>query len=64
MKTFLLKIFFKISVPERGHVFRELGRDGRLEGGRPGLDQRVRRSHKAGLSHLGKAKVKKIFIFG
>ncbi len=51
--------FIYISVPERRHVFRKLGRDGRLEGGRSGPDQRVHRGHKAGLSYLGKTKLKK-----
>lgn len=51
--------FIYISVPEGRHVFRKLGRDGRLEGGRSGPDQRVHRGHKAGLSYLGKTKLKK-----
>lgn len=51
--------FLYISVPEGRHVFRKLGRDGRLEGGRSGPDQRVHRGHKAGLSYLGKTKLKK-----
>ena len=46
---------FMISVPERGDVRRQPGRDGQLEGGRAEPRGRVHRRHQARLPHLGDA---------